>query len=100
MDQRHQTATSMLKEPAQGSNTGMAHSRATQQKTYDLLDQAAGIWNKENANKDILKNPMVLQHDKMNCLVKETLQTLTDKAKSVAAEELLRKEFQKFQSGR
>jgi hypothetical protein len=36
MDQRHINATSML-----GQNTSMAHSRKTQQETYDNLQEAA-----------------------------------------------------------
>ncbi len=60
VEQRHQTATNMLTQPIQGSTTGMAHSRTTQEQTYDTLGVAAGVQNKYLANKELLKNPVLV----------------------------------------
>ncbi len=61
VEQHHCTVTNMLKELTQGSSTGMAHSRNTQEKTYDTLGQAAGIRNKFQANKALLKNTVLVE---------------------------------------
>lgn len=100
VDQRHQTASQMLCAQTQGTNTGMAHSKKTQEDTYDLLGEAAGIRNKYVANQKVLKNPVLIDHSDMDELFQGTLKTLSKTAQSSAVNQCLRKDFKDFQRGR